>query len=353
MKNRFLIIFFAIVCILSISVCAQAQTDSNNAVKTDSKILICEASDMSGIKDNSFNQTAWEGIQQAEKQYGVKGTFLESKTQDDYGPNINRFVADGCTMILTVGSFYADSTKYAASIYPNTKFSIIDTIIDLPNVVSQVFQTSEASFLAGYLAAGMSKTGAVGTYGGMCIPAVEAFMDGFANGVDYYNQQKGTSIKVLGWDREKQTGTCIDSFSDKTKAQDATKNLMDQKADVILAAAGGASSGSLTEISSRGTGLFIGVDADMALEFPDDEQYILTSVLKKTDATTLSVISQIADGTFAGGKIIGNLENGGVGLAPFHSLDDQVSDEMKSDLAQIKADIISGKIKMNDAYVQK
>src|SRR3990172_133738 len=178
-----------------------------------------QVTDTGGIDDKSFNApawkgTGWKGMEDADDQLGIEGKFIESQQQTDYEANINAFLEEGCDMIVTVGFLLGGATKAGAEANPDTKFSIVDFAYDptIPNVLGQVFNTDEAAFLAGYAAAASTQTGKVGTFGGIQIPPVTVFMDGFALGVDYYNQQKGTSVEVLGWDPATQTGLFTGNF---------------------------------------------------------------------------------------------------------------------------------------------
>lgn len=316
------------------------------------EIKICQVTDLGGVDDKSFNETAWNGILLAQTELGIKGIVLESKTDADYMVNIDQLIDDGCDLIVTVGFMLQEATTTAATDNPDAKFSIIDSSVGMDNVVDQVFQTDEAAFLAGYIAAATTETGTVGTYGGMCIPTVTIFMDGFSRGVKYYNEAKGTDVKVLGWDMEKLEGTCVDSFDDLDKGKQVTLAMMDQGADIIMPVAGPVGGGTIAAVEDRGSGLVIGVDADWVLTYPDNADIILTSVVKKMDATTFDVIQSVVDGTFAGGKYVGTLDNGGVGIAPFHDLDAMISDELKAELAELQEKIIAGEIELNEVYKQ-
>ncbi len=342
MKKLFIGVLVAVL-VLGVAVFSVAAQD---------QIKICQVTDLGGVDDKSFNETAWNGIKMAKSELGIKEIVLESKTDADYMVNIDQFIDDGCDLIVTVGFMLQEATATAATDNPDVKFSIIDSAVGMDNVVDQVFQTDEAAFLAGYAAAAMTKTGTVGTYGGMCIPTVTIFMDGFARGVAYYNEAKGTDVKVLGWDLEKQDGTCVDSFDDLDKGKQTTIAMMDQGADIIMPVAGPVGGGTIAAIEDRGTGMVIGVDSDWALTYPDSAKIILTSVVKKMDATTLDVIKSVVDGKFAGGKVVGTLANQGVGIAPFHEFDAEISDELKAELADIEAKIISGDITLNEAFIQ-
>jgi basic membrane protein A len=251
-----------------------------------------------------------------------------------------------CNIIITVGFLLGDATQAAAEANPDQKFSIVDFAYDptIPNVVGQIFNTDEAAFLAGYLAAGMTQTGVVGTFGGLQIPTVTIFMDGFSEGVDYYNQQKGTSVEVKGWDPASQTGLFAGNFESTDDGRRLGESLMDEGADIIMPVAGPVGLGTAAAAQERGNVMVIGVDADWVLTNPDYEAITLTSVMKNMDVTTVNVIKSAMDGTFKGGVTVGTLDNGGVGLAPFHDFDSQVPQALKDELDTVRQGIIAGDI---------
>ena len=345
----------AIVAVLLVASMVLTACASSAATPAATKFKVCEVTDTGGIDDKSFNATAWKGVQDAIDQLGVDGKYLESKEVSDFEKNINAFLDEDCNLIITVGFLLSDATKAAAEANPDVKFSIVDNTYDpaISNVVSQAFQTDEAAFLAGYLSAGVTKTGKVGTFGGMQIPTVTIFMDGYARGVAYYNEKHSTKVEVLGWDPEAQTGLFTNDFSDQQKGNDMAVSLMDEGADIILPVAGPVGLGAAAAVKSRGNAYIIGVDSDWYLTAPDYASIELTSVFKNMDVTTLNVIKSAMDGTFTGGNSVGNLANGGVGLAAFHDLDSVVPADLKAELDQVKADILSGKITMNPAFLQK
>jgi basic membrane protein A len=308
----------------------------------------CQVTDLGGVDDKGFNQTAWEGVQEAEKSLGVEGKLLESKAETDYEPNVNSFVAEKCDIIITVGFLLGDATKKAAEANPGIKFSIVDFAYDpvIPNVLGQVYATDEAAFLAGYLAAGVSKSGVIGTFGGINIPPVTIFMDGLVRGVDYYNKQKGTSVKVLGWDPVKKEGLFTNNFSNLDDGRAFAKNLADEGADIVVPVAGPVGQGSAALASELGPDKLkiIGVDTDQYLTDPEHKGVFLTSILKRMDSTVVEAIKEAQDGTFKGGVIVGTLKSGGVGLAPFHDLDSAVPADLKGELDTITKGIIDGSI---------
>lgn len=311
---------------------------------------VCQVTDTGGIDDNSFNQTAWKGVQDAEAKLGVKGRFLESQAETDYEANLNSLLGGQCDLIITVGFLLGDATKKAAEANPNQKFSIVDFAYDpvIPNVVGQVYATDQAAFLAGYLAAGMTKSGTLGVFGGINIPPVTIFMDGFAYGVDHYNKQKGTSVTVLGWDPAKREGLFTNNFSSLDDGRAFAQNLYDEGADIVLPVAGPVGLGSAALADELGTDKLkiIGVDADLYLTDPEKKHVYLTSIMKRMDATVVQVIESAMNGSFQGGVTVGTLANGGVALAPFHDMDGMVPAELKAELETIRQQIVDGTIKV-------
>jgi len=312
--------------------------------------LVCQITDTGGIDDKSFNATAWKGITDAQDQLGIEGKYLESKEVADYEKNLNAFIEEECDLIVTVGFLIGDATAAAAEANPDVKFSIVDYNYDpaIANVTGQIFNTDEAAILAGYLAAGVTKTGIVGTFGGLPIPTVTIFMDGFYEGVAKYNEVKGTDVQVLGWDpAAPDSGLFSMSFDDQQKGNELAKSLMDEGADIIMPVAGPVGLGAAAAIKERGNAYLIGVDSDWALTSPEYADITLTSVMKLMDATTMQVIQSVIDGTFVGGDVVGTLANNGVALAPFHELESMVSAELAAEIEQLKADIIAGTISLD------
>ncbi len=330
---------------------------------TAAALKVAFVTDIGGIDDKSFNQTAWAGVDRAQKDLGIQGKYLQSRQQTDYDKNITTFVQEGYPLIITVGFLLGPATAKGATDNPKVNFAIIDyTYPDcypgakigvdcgsdkaLPNVRGLAFQTDQAAFLAGYLAAGMSKTGTVGTYGGLQLPTVTIFMKGFQAGVEYYNTQHKASVKVLGWDTKADKGLFTGTFTDPDKGKTAAQSLIDEGADIIMPVAGLTGNGAFTAAKAAGTVYAIGVDTDQCISVPDACPVLLTSVQKQMDNAVYDTIKSFQAGTFKGGEnYVGTLQNGGVGIAPFHNLDSKVPAALKTELDQVKADIISGKVK--------
>jgi basic membrane protein A len=339
-KKLYFVLAVLLVATMLFTACAPKATEA----PVEKKVKICQVTDAGGIDDRSFNATAWEGVQNAEKDFGIEGKYLESQQQTDYEKNINAFLDEGCDLIVTVGFLLGDATQAAAEANPDQSFAIVDYGYDpvIDNVLALVYQTDEAAFLAGYLAAGTTETGKVGTFGGIPIPTVTIFMDGFYYGVMYYNKTNGTNVEVLGWDPAKpDEGLFAGNFESTDDGRRLGEALMDEGADIIMPVAGPVGLGTAAAVQERGSGWIIGVDNDWTLTAPDYKDIVLTSVMKLMNASVYDATKQVIDGTFVGGFYSGTLVNNGVGLGTTASV---VSADLLAEIDTIKADIISGEL---------
>jgi len=340
--------------------CAAAPEDTadNGAAEPTSDFLPCMVSDTGGFDDKSFNQLGFEGLQAGAEAVGSEYTEVESSTDADYAPNLDNLAAEGCNLIVTVGFNLAAATVEAANANPEINYSIIDDVADTDfdgttdaeNIKPIVFDTAQAAFLAGYAAASWTTSGIVGTFGGMNFPTVSVFMDGFAQGVAYHNEQKGTDVKVLGWDTAAQDGTFIGGFEPGTDALAAANNLIDQGADVLLPvggpiyqSAGEAINAAMAANPDRKLAM-IGVDADLYESDPTYSAQYLTSILKGIDVAVADVVEASGNDNFDNTPFLGTLENDAVGIAPFHDFEGEVADTLQAELDEIKAGIIAGEI---------
>ncbi len=316
----------------------------------------CQVSDTGGIDDKGFNANAWKGMQDAQAELGVEVKFLESKAATDYDRNLQQFIDEKCDMIVTVGFLLGDATKKFAEANPLTEFAIVDFAYDpkIQNVAGLVFQTDEAAMLAGYLAAGMSKSGKIGTFGGINIPPVTIFMNGLAAGINYYNKQNGTKVELLGWDPTanggKGDGTFTGDFNDKDKGKQVTLSFIQEGADVIVPVAGpvGLGAAAAVEENKDNGVMLIGVDTDQYISAPEYGNVTLTSIMKRIDNAVKNAVKASYDNTFQGGVYNNTLANEGVGLAPFHDFDSKVSADLKTAITDLQAKIISGEVKVSD-----
>lgn len=312
----------------------------------------CMVSDAGGFDDTSFNQAGLEGLTRAQDELGVETASAESTAETDFAPNIDSMVAQNCDLIITVGFPMADATGATAAANPDLTFATIDDqSIDADNVKPILFNSAEAAFLAGYLAAGYSTTGTVATFGGVPIPPMTIYMDGFVDGVAHYNEVKGTDVQVLGWDKASQQGEFVGDFDDIVAGQDLTRSFIDAGADVILPVAGPVGSGAAAAALEAGNVAFIGVEQDWYVAAPEYADVTLTSIVKQIAPAVFDVLTQADDGTFSKDPYVGTLENGGVALAPFHDFDGAISEELKREIDQLKVDIIAGDIVVESAAI--
>jgi len=310
------------------------------------KFRVGMITDVGGIDDKSFNATSWQGMELAKQELGVDVAYLESQQQADYAANITLFLDQGYDMIVTVGFLLGDDTAKFAKANPNVKFAIVDFAYDppIPNVLGLTFATDEAAFLAGYLAAGMTKTGKVGTFGGIKIPPVTIFMVGFEYGVNYYNQKHGTNVQVLGWSTAKDDGLFVGNFESTDDGRRAGEELIAEGADIIMPVAGPVGLGTAAAVRDNPGTMLIGVDTDWCISAAEYCPVILTSVMKNMHIAVRDAIKMAKEGTFQGGVYVGTLANGGVGIAPFHQFDAKVPASLKAELEEIAKGIKDGTI---------
>ncbi|HZQ59333.1 MAG TPA: BMP family ABC transporter substrate-binding protein [Acidimicrobiales bacterium] len=306
--------------------------------------------DTGGIDDRSFNASSWQGMQDAKSSNSnISVQYLQSTAQSDYVPNINALVQKNCGIIVTVGFLMGDATQAAAKANSSAKFAIVDFSYSPPlsNVKALIFNTAQAGFLGGYLAAGMSKSHTVATFGGQKLPTVTIYMDGFAEGVAYYNTKHNTQVKVLGWDEKSQNGTFTGDFTDQSKGKNVTSTFIQQGADIIFPVAGNVGLGAAAAAQQAGNGVnLLWVDTDGCVSAPQYCNIFISSVTKGIAVAVKQAVTDAASGTFQGGNYIGTLSNNGVGLSPFHNFDSKVPSSLKSELDQVKQDIIGGTIKI-------
>jgi basic membrane protein A and related proteins len=333
---------------MSLAACGSKPSDSGSggtSAKSDYKA--CMVTDTGGIDDKSFNASAWAGMQAAQKDGKATSTFVTSASENDYQPNINALISQKCSLVVTVGGLMGDATKAAATANAGQKFAIVDDSYNppLPNVFGMTFNTAQAAFMGGYLAAGMSKSGKVATYGGLPIPPVTIYMDGFQEGVQYYNQQKSKNVQVLGWDEASQKGTFAGGFQDRNKGKQIANTFIQQGADIIFPVAGGVGLGTAEAAQeTNGKVNLLWVDFDGCENAAQYCKLFISTVLKNISPIVTKTVEDASAGNFKSGAYVGTLQNDGVGLADFHEFDSKVPADLKSELTQIKTDITSGKI---------
>ncbi|MER3393486.1 MAG: BMP family ABC transporter substrate-binding protein, partial [Microcella pacifica] len=240
-----------------------------------------------------------------------------------------------------------EATANASAANPDINFAIIDEFVEGDNVKPIQFDTVQAAFLAGYAAASYSETGVVGTFGGIQIPPVTIFMDGFVQGVEYHNEVNGTDVQALGWDFEGQTGAFTGGFAPGTEALTTAQGLIDQDVDVLLPVGGPIYQSAAEAIRDSGRDIaLIGVDSDVYVSDPSVADLLLTSVLKNIAVGVYDVVIAAANGDFENSPYVGTLENEGVGLASFHDFESLVDAELSGQIDEVIAGIIDGSIEV-------
>jgi basic membrane protein A len=326
--------------------CAAAPTKSPTKTATN-KFLPCMVSDNGGFDDHSFNELGLDGLKAAAKKLNSKYKAVESNADTDYAPNIQSLIDQKCDLIITVGFNLSAASLKAAAANPNIKFAIIDDAadadfngkVDDPNIKPILFDTAQAAFMAGYAAASYSKSHVVGTFGGMNFPTVSIFMTGYADGVKYFNQQKGADVKVIG------LKTFTGGFAANNTAKSIAANEINQGADVLLPVGGPIFQSAGAAIKDSGKDVvMLGVDADVYTTFPTYDDLYLTSVLKGISQATQDVVTDVEGGNFNNTPYVGTLKNNGVGIAPFHNYASKVDSGLQGELDAIKKSIISGDI---------
>jgi basic membrane protein A and related proteins len=338
---------------------ASSSSSSTSSATTTGKLLGCMVTDTGGIDDRSFNASSWAGMQAAAAaDSNVTVKYLQSTTQSDYTPNINAFLSQKCGIIVTVGFLMGAATEAAAKANPTQKFAIVDcsyasgclTGTVEKNIDQLTFNTVQDGFLGGYLAAGMTKTGKVATFGGEDFGTVTIYMDGFWDGVQYYNKQHGTKVSVLGWDEQTQKGSFTGDFTNQTKGQTLTQTFISEGADIIFPVAGNVGLGAAKAVqdanASAGSNKvnMFWVDTDGCTNAPQYCSYFITSVTKGIVPAVSTAVLNAAKGTFTGGTYIGTLANGGAVLAPFHDFASKIPAALQTELKTIQAGIENGSI---------
>ncbi|MDR5700325.1 BMP family lipoprotein [Agromyces aerolatus] len=323
--------------------CASAPESGGEA--TGSEVCARMVTNSGGLEDRSFNQSSWEGLQLAEEELGVESEALVSTGETDLAPNVQQAVDSGCRLIVTVGWELAEATSEQAEANPDVAFAIVDETVEGENIKPVVFDTAQAAFLAGYLAAGVSTTGVVATFGGGNQPPVTLFMDGFVDGVAAYNAAHGSAVRALGWDKAAQDGSFTGDFEDINKGKVLAEGFIDQGADVILPVAGQVGEGAAAAAVEREGVSVIWVDSDGYETLPAEYRpVLLTSVLKNTQQAMVEIVGDVVDDAFTNEPYIGTLENGGVEIAPYHDRAELVAPELDAEIEALRQQIIAGEL---------
>ena len=316
-------------------------TDTSGGDTQASDYKACLVSDAGGWDDRSFNESAFNGLNQAADELGVETGTMESTTDADFAPNVDALIADGCNLVIGVGYLLTPAIEQAAAANPDIDFGLIDARTEEPhdNVRPMVFNTAEAAYLGGYAAAASSQTGTVATFGGMQIPSVSIFMDGFVDGVARYNEDNGADVQVIGWDKEAQTGSFTNTFDRQDEGVALANQQLGQGADIIMPVAGPVGLGAASAAQDKGDAWIVGVDTDWT-ESTEYGDVILTSVEKGIAQSVVDVVKDAMDGEMTADAYVGTLENEGVSLSPLTG--ENVPEDLQGKLNELKQEIIDG-----------
>ena len=345
------------VAALALTGCSNASSETSSesgaaAGGDNADFKACAVSDAGGWDDKSFNESAYNGLTAAQDKLGIEINTAESSSDADFVPNVEAMVDDGCNLIIGVGFKIEKALHDSAEQNTDLHYALVDSsfsdadsnTVVLDNGRPLLFNTAEAAYLAGYVAAGMTQTGKVATFGGIQIPSVTVFMDGFADGVAAYNAAKGTNVQLLGWDKAAQDGSFTQSFDDQALGKQQAQQFIDQGADIIMPVAGPVGLGAAAAAKEDGSTYIIGVDSDWYEANPDYSSIILTSVMKEIGASVEQAITDSVEGNFTSDPYVGTLENGGVSIAPFHDFDSKVPQELKDEVEALTDQIKSGEL---------
>lgn len=307
--------------------CGSNTESTNNG---SDKVTVAMVSDVAGINDQSYNQSAWEGLERAKKELGIEIKYLESQQDSDYATNVETLADEEVDLIIGVGSKLADTIKDAAENYPDQKFAIIDETYDeIPsNVKSVLFESEQASYLVGLIAGKMSETKNVGFIGGLDIPVINTFKYGYMAGVKAADANCEIQAQYAN------------SFNDQAKGKAITNQMISKGADVVFTAAGDVGTGSMEAIKEANK-YGIGVDRDQSDLAP---QNILTSAIKRVDVGMYETVKELVEGKFQGGiSTTYGLEQNGIGIADTTSnlVPQDVLDFVNEKIEELKAGKIS------------
>jgi len=354
-KRFFVILLVGSLLIVTLAACATSATPemeptSPPAVELE-PVTVGLVTAIGGIEEEFYSALAWKGIEEAKNLVPLEASYKESDSEADYAKYLDQFASDKTDLIITVGEEMQDALGEAAKANPDTSFMIVDAESNAPNVRGVTFDVIPPSYMAGYLAGGMSKTGVVCTFGAEDSEAYTDYMTGFVNGADYYRRQNGVNLEILGWDVYDKTGIFLSDKTSEEEAYQVTKDFIDKDCDVILAAAKEAGKGS-AKAAQEANIMFIGATVDWYEAFPEYGNVVLTSVMKKTDQAVFDGILAFAAGSLATGENYkGTLENGGVALAPYHQFETKVPQGMQAEIKQVGENILTGHLRPAEPWI--
>ncbi len=344
-KQVFALMSLLVMLSMVVTACGGAGTSGTASADCSSPDVFCVGlvTDVGKIDDKSFNQSTWEGVKQAEKDLGAKVQYIETTDSKDYAKNIAQFGDAKYDVIVTVGFALGEATQAAGKQYPNVKFIGVDQFqnpgTEVPNVVGLNFPEDQSGYLAGALAALMSKSGKIGAVLGTdAVPPVWRYGEGYRAGAKYVKPDVEVNIVYhndVGFDK---------TFTDPEWGKTTALSMIDKGVDVVFGAGGKTGNGALLGCAEKNV-MAIGVDTDQYLTVPEAQKVLLTSAMKLLTPGTFNLIKMAKDGKFPAG---GNFYGQG-GLAPYHDLDSKVPADVKAKLDEITKGLTDGSLKTNVA----
>jgi basic membrane protein A len=344
MKTKvFGLLSFIVVLSMAFAGCAPAAAPA--AADCSSKDVFCVGlvTDVGKVDDKSFNQSAYEGLKQAEKELSAQIKYVETTDSKDYGKNIATFADQKYDVIVTVGFALGEATVAAAKQYTDVKFIGVDQFQaeEVANLSGVIFDEDKSGYLAGVLAGLMTKSNKVGgVFATDVVPPVWKFGEGYRAGIKSVKPDAEINIVYhndVGMDK---------TFTDPEWGKTSTNSMIDKGVDVIFGAGGKTGNGALIAVAGKSTAdkmvYAIGVDTDQYLTVPEAQKVLLSSAMKMIVPGVFDNIKAAKDGTFKGGNFVGP-----VALAPFHDLDSAVSAEIKAKLEEVNKGLADGSIKTN------
>ena len=323
-------------------------TPSAEPTRSEADAKACLLITAGGSDERALSDASSDGLERAADELGVKTAVVTAPVDAVLARELDDLVEQGCDVVTTVSYLHGDATWAAARKHPDVDFSIVDYSYDRPpdNLKGLLFDAVAPSFLAGYLAAGVTETGVIGTFGGAQIPGVTAYMDGFHAGVEQYNDDNGTDVELLGWDREIQEGVFTNDFVSRTEGESIATEMIDQGADIIFPVAESAGIGALRAARDAGArAVWAETDGCVSVEAYCD--VLLTSAVKGIDVAVLESIRDSVSGTFDNRTYLGTLANGGAGLAPYHLQQDAVPAELDARIDELETELVSGELEID------
>lgn len=341
-KKMYAVLSLLVLAAMILSACATATpetTGGEQAAQGDCKsaevFCVGLVTDVGEIDDKSFNQSAWEGVQQAGEKLGAQIKYIETKDAKDYAANIDLFANDGYDVIVTVGFALGQATADAAKKYPDIKFIGVDQFQaeTIPNLAGLIFPEDKAGFLAGALAAQLSQSGTIAAVLGTdLVPPVVAFKEGYEAGARYINPD----INLIS---TYHPGGLDVAFVDPEWGAATAKQAIDQGADVVFGAGGKTGNGALIEVASHEGVYCIGVDTDQWGTVPEAHPCLVSSAMKLITPGVFDLVEMAKNGDFPSGNFVGE-----TGLAPFHDFDSKIPQAVKDKLAEIDKGLRDGSI---------